>query len=345
MKKKNVFRIAAAFLVCMCAVFCLKSADVQAAAKMATESNGKYLYYPVQGTIYKMDTSTGKTKKIKSIPKTNWVRDISYYKGYLYFTIDEYYYSAGTDGSKKYVCRMKSNGSGFKKLGCGCSAKIYNGKIYYVRGVVEKKSYVPITQCKGIARMSLTGKSKKTLVSGDGYSTPMIANNRIYYRQNPGSSTYLYSVNMSGGDKKRLASDVRGLLSDGSDIYYTIAKEIHKISGKNGTDTCLFQLAYRKSGWGSYITNLSTPLVVKDGVVYYFNMLSGNYALKKYTESTNTITTMKSIDGIVSDLYVGKGKYAVIRRSISGSNRYTEAVGRIKTDGKSYKVLKKYFRP
>lgn len=337
--------MAAAFLICLCAVFCLKSTDVQAATKMATESYGKYMYYPVQGTIYRMDTTTGKTKKIKSISKTNWVRDISYYKGYLYFTVDYYYYTTGTDGSKTYVCRMKTNGSGFKKLGCGSSAKIYNGKIYYVRGEIKKENYAPITQCKGIARMNLDGKSKKTLISGNRYYDPMIVNNRIYYRHNPSSSVYLYSANISGGDRKCLASDVRELLSDGSNIYYTIAKEMHKISGSSGEDTYLFQLAYRKSGWGSYISNLSIPLAVKDGAVYYFNMYNGSYQLKKYTESTNTIKTLKSIDGILSDVYIGKGNYMIIRRSISGSNKYSEAVGRIKTDGKSYTTLKKYFRP
>jgi hypothetical protein len=44
--------------------FSLKSVDIQAASpKMATECNGKYIYYSVEGTIYRMDTNKGTVKK------------------------------------------------------------------------------------------------------------------------------------------------------------------------------------------------------------------------------------------------------------------------------------------
>lgn len=338
--KRNLIHATAFFLICLCAVFCLKSIDTQAATKkMSTESNGKYTYYSVQGTIYRMDTNTGKTKKIKTIANTNWISDISYYKGYLYFTADYYYYSQGTDGSEAYICRIKTNGKGFKKLGCGRSARIYNGKIYYLRGTIKMYGVCPSTHIKEIARMNLSGGSKKNLLTEkSAYSSFEIVKDRIYYV----SAGCLYRATISGKSSTVLVSSgVNQLLSDGTNIYYTTTRELHRIEGSSGTDNKLMNLAYRRTS--SSIFCCTNILEVKNGIIYFVDNNNG-YKLRKYNLSANKITDLKKFSSNVSALVVGKGKYAVIRRGITDS-KYTEAVGRIKTTGKSYKTLKKYFKP
>lgn len=349
MTKKNVFRMISAFLICLCVVLCLKTADAQAASKkMATESSGKYTYYSIQGTIWRMDTGSGKSEEIRTIEGTNCISDISYYKGYLYFTADNYYYSNGGDGSEAYICRMKTNGEDFDRLGCGMAARIYNGKIYYLYGTIEMYGTTPSTEIKGIARMNLNGDSKKKLVTGKArYTAFEIVKNRIYYTasNSNGAAKYLYRVNMSGKKSKTLvSSDVRQLLSDGTNIYYATAKELHRIAGSSGKDKHLLNLAWKRNIYPSSVISCTSILEVKSGVIYFLDYYSG-YKLRKYTISKNKITNMKTFQTSVTDMVVGKGKYAVIRRKISGSSKYTEAVGRIKTTGKNYKDLKKYYGP
>jgi tricorn protease-like protein len=196
------------FLLCLCASFSLKSVDSQAAVKVATSSNGKYMYYSVQGTIYRIDTNTGKTKKIVKIKNTNWITNISYYKGYLYFTADYYYYMEGTDGTKPYVCRVKTNGKGFKKLAKGTTPVVYNGKIYYESMTFTKNSYdVSDAKTQGFQRMNLDGSKKKRLISGNSYYGSMtVVNNRIYYITGNTRCDQLYSANLDGTDQKYITS-------------------------------------------------------------------------------------------------------------------------------------------
>lgn len=346
MNKKSLIKIMAAFVFSICMMVCLSSVDTQAATKkMATESNGKYLYYSVQGTIYRMDTNTGKTKQIKKIAKTNWVTDITYHNGYLYFTVDYYYYVKGTDSSIKYVCRMKTNGTGFKKLCCGYGAKIYNGKIYFIRGENSNDGYADYTKTVGISRMKTNGSGKTNLITDASYYDDLqVVNDKLYYRAVYSSGNHLYSANLSGNNRTQLSSAIISqLLSDGSNIYYATTKELHKITAKSGTDTLIANLPYRRTTYS--IFGCANILEVKGGYVYYGDYSnSKRVKLVKVNISKKTKKSIKSFSSFVGDMYIGKGKYAIIRRSIY-EQKYSEAIGRITTSGKNYKTLKKYFRP
>jgi hypothetical protein len=310
--------------------------NVQAATKkMATESNGKYLYYSVYNTIYRMDTNTGKSKKIKTVPKIFTISDISYYNGYLYFE-SEYY--EGTDGgSKPYICRIKTNGTSFKKLGCGKSPKIYNSKIYYIRGSMGTVYGEPEMTCLGIARMKLNGDSKKTLLKSDTINAFQIVKNRIYYIDDD----WLLSMNMSGNDGKYFLSGVCQLLSDGTHIYYTTSTNLYQLTRSDKSANELLKLSYKETGYN--IETYTTILAVKNGNIYLSNSSSYNKStLKKYNISKKKMTKLKTFKSYIYSMYVGKGSYALIHKSISGSTRYTDVIGRIKTNGKNYKDLQKF---
>ena len=134
----------------------------KAAAKTAAPAyNGKWTYYAVYNTIYKLNSETGTAKKVKEVRDASFVTDISYYNGYLYFSTNYY---QGSDSSDYYVCRMEADGTSFKKLGRGCRPVIYDKKIYYLQTKhvnTEEGSYDDV---KGIAVMSLSGKNSKLLV-------------------------------------------------------------------------------------------------------------------------------------------------------------------------------------
>ena len=153
-----------------------------AAETAATSSNGYYMYFSVDNTIYRMHTKTGSVKKIRQISEVAYVDDISYYKGYLYFTGNTY---SGSDGMELYICRVKKNGKSFQKLGDGYGCRIYGGKIYYTRGMNVDEYGSPQTKTIGIARMKLNGKSKTSLLSvheeDAGILGMEIAGGKIYY--------------------------------------------------------------------------------------------------------------------------------------------------------------------
>lgn len=345
MKRTKLFKQTALFLFALCAVFCLQAATAHAAtAKMATAENGKSVYYPVQGTIYRMNTKTGKTKKIKEIANTNWVRDISYYKGYLYFTVDYFYYLKGTDGTQTYICRMKKDGTEFKKLAVGDSSCIYKGKLYYRSGKLSQDaSGVFSTDCIGISRMTLTGKSKKRLVSGNINSLYIVGGKLYYTTATPGStSASLYCVSTSGKSKKLLRSGVESMVSDGSSIYYCLSKEVRRINGANRKDSRLFGTDWITSQYEAGVICRTNLLSARNGVVYFTN---NSTTLKKYTVKTKKTATLKT-GRYFSDLYVGSGNYAAARANTDDTDQqYSEGVARITKSGKKFKFLKKYFRP
>ena len=77
------------------------ASNVQAATVSRNNPvNGDYSYYAVYGTIYRVNNQTGKNTKIKALKDAFELFDLTYYKGYLYFTEDLYY---GTEMEKNPV--------------------------------------------------------------------------------------------------------------------------------------------------------------------------------------------------------------------------------------------------
>ena len=147
------------FITWMLACFILIStvagtaSNVQAATVSQNNPvNGDYSYYAVYGTIYRANNQTGKNKKIKALKDAFEIFDLTYYKGYLYFTEDLFY---GTEMEKNQICRVKTDGSGYETLGWGQSPIIYKDKIYYIKNKVVTDMYGSSTEALGIAKMDL----------------------------------------------------------------------------------------------------------------------------------------------------------------------------------------------
>ena len=112
MKKFITWMLACLVLVCTIAG---TATNAQAATVSQNNPvNGDYSYYAVYGTIYRVNNQTGKNTKIKALKDAFELFDLTYYKGYLYFTEDLYY---GTEMEKNQICRMKTDGSGYEVLG------------------------------------------------------------------------------------------------------------------------------------------------------------------------------------------------------------------------------------
>lgn len=345
MKKKIIF-FAAIFFTCLGIVFGVKPMETQAAPKAATASNGKYIYYAAANAICRMDTNTGKTKTIAKL-KNSGVSfgELVYHKGYIYFTSSSGLPETGTES---YISRVKAKGGKVKRLAKGSCPVVYNKKIYYVTHNSDWSS-------KSVCRMSLGGKNKKKLISGAS-GTFIVANNKIYYlaygnstrnvdvRYNDGydeddeydddgyddDAYCLYSASLSGKDIRQVNSEaVYELESDGKDVYYTTKSAAHRIAGKTGKDVVLPKMPFGE--------NVSL-LEARGGVVYF----NHNNKLKKYVVSKKKAVGLKSFKGSVWGMTVGKGKYAVIVRS-NPSNSEGDIVGKVKTNGKGYKTLAKYW--
>lgn len=203
------------------------ASNVQAATVSRNNPvNGDYSYYVVYGTIYRVNNQTGKDTKIKALKDAFELFDLTYYKGYLYFTEDLYY---GTEMEKNQICRMKADGSGYEVLGWGQSPTIYKDRIYYIKNKVVTDVYGSSTEAVGIAKMDLNGNNKKDINkmpndSSSYYRELTIVNGRIYYLDSKYNGK-LISTNMSGKDKKfydGIDSYWSGLKVAGNKIYYMI---------------------------------------------------------------------------------------------------------------------------
>lgn len=179
------------------------ASNVQAATVSRNNPvNGDYSYYAVYGTIYRVNNQTGKNTKIKALKDAFELFDLTYYKGYLYFTEDLYY---GTEMEKNQICRMKADGSGYEVLGWGQSPTIYKDRIYYIKNKVVTDVYGSSTEAVGIAKMDqgcriyyFDTKSRKkkqvcSIPNGDGNFSGVIGKNVYYYCYDK-QATYCYNL-------------------------------------------------------------------------------------------------------------------------------------------------------
>ena len=94
---------------------------------------GDYFYFSSEDALYKVNVKTKKKTRLYKV-KYDWefIRDVSVYKDYIYFTYEK--------KSNSYIYRIKTNGKNLKCLGMGVNPKPYHNKIYYL-GVVKKDDY------------------------------------------------------------------------------------------------------------------------------------------------------------------------------------------------------------
>ena len=158
---------------------------------------GDYFYFSSEDALYKVNVKTKKKTRLYKI-KYDWefIRDVSVYKDYIYFTYEK--------KSNSYIYRIKTNGKNLKCLGMGVNPKPYHNKIYYL-GVVKKDDYESKTN--GIYKMNLNGSNKTCIRKSKYISDFSIYNSNIYYIYVYDGScitSYLGKINLNGNNNKKL---------------------------------------------------------------------------------------------------------------------------------------------
>lgn len=317
----------------------------EAAAKTAAPAyNGKWTYYAVYNTIYKLNSETGTAKKVKEVRDASFVTDISYYNGYLYFSTNYY---QGSDSSDYYVCRMEADGTSFKKLGRGCRPVIYDKKIYYLQTKhvnTEEGSYDDV---KGIAVMSLSGKNSKLLVKSSAtnfmrWSIGATAG-KIYYTKYLASTDKYVAMtyDLKTGKTEKLftkASDIEFVNADASYVYYNM-------SGFDGDSVGVYKIETGALAEVTYPHGICV-LGGKNGKAYFSRY--DTFSTYAYDSVKNKVTMVIS-NKYLSSMIQSKSGYYVFQSSMTQEEfektGYDVAMVRMKLDGTGYKILKKYFVP
>ncbi len=334
---------AASFLLLMILAF-LPAVSTQAATpkSAAPAYNGKWTYYSVLNTIYKLNSETGSAKKVKTISSAFTVSDISYKSGYIYFTANYY---MGTSTTENYVCRMKTNGSGFKKLTRGYSPTVYNNRIYYVKVKHEDdNSGVYYDKPLGIYSMKLNGSNKKAIKKSSESAFFLISKGKIYYKLGYWSKT-VYCYNIS----KKTTSVISSINFDleQTDGNYIAGKYYDTVSKRD-----ILRVYNTSTGSVKTITSNSLifVLAIKNHKVYY--VCNGTYPTYKYccyNIKTGKTSLLSSSKRRYSDITLSKSGYCPVTVLLSYEEtkkynyKYNIAAGRFKLDGKKLKLLRKYF--
>ena len=147
--------------------------DTDGKNQNTNKDNLVYCNAEVLNKIYAIDPDSGDLKKtitIDDLENRMGISDIVEYNGYLYFTGN---YSGGTGLSIEYICRIKTDGTGFEKLISGSKPHVYNGKIFYLSQYYSNNEDIDLWSSvpDGIAYMNPDGSDMHYLVTkGEGDS-------------------------------------------------------------------------------------------------------------------------------------------------------------------------------
>ncbi len=342
--KKLVQRWLCIMLAVMMLLPVIQILPAEAQTKAAAPAyQGKWTYYAVGDTIYKLDSKSGTAKKVKQIKNAFSIGDVSYYNGYVYFTTNYY---QGTDGSECYVCRMKTDGSGFEKLSRGTNPVIYDKQIYFLRIKHQVSEYNEYDDVMGIYRMSLNGKNSKLLVKNKKDQYMMwslgVADGKVFYVSRSDTTGYtLMSYDLKKATKEKIykSSDSLGLVdSDRSYLYLSIEE-----ADKNTV------IVYDLSTGKQYKKSVDNDVTVAGGRngVLYFSRYTTNatYAFHAKKGTVTTVLKNKRVQGMTFSKYGYQvANVALTQEEFEASGyRYDMAIARVKLNGTGYKTLKKYY--
>ena len=164
---------------------------------------GDYFYFSSEDALYKVNVKTKKKTRLYKV-KYDWefIRDVSVYKDYIYFTYEK--------KSNSYIYRIKTNGKNLKCLGMGRNPKPYRNKIYYLR-IIKTDDYYHF-EINDIYKMNLNGSNKTCIKKSKYISDFSIYNSNIYYIYVYDGScitSYLGKINLNGNNNKKLV-DYKG---------------------------------------------------------------------------------------------------------------------------------------
>lgn len=323
----------------------IPAVSVEAAAKTpAPAYNGKWTYYAIYNTIYKLNSQDGTAKKVKELKDVGRISDISYYDGYLYFTADYYY---GTDASDYFVCRMKANGTSFEKLGRGFRPVVYNKKIYYLKTKhVQDQDGGYYDETTSVSEMSLMGKNNRVLVKNNETNYLLwsfgVANGKVYYQRYIASSGQFaaMSCDIKSGKTKKLftkSDDIQIVGTDASYLYYSIAQDTVGV--------------YEMKTGNLYTKHYDDSVNViggKNGTAYFSRY--GTHSTYAYHARKDAVTTIIK-NKLLTGMTFSKSGYHVVQNTMTQEEfeasgyQYDMAISRMKIDGKGYKVLQKFYVP
>ena len=339
MKKHMLCCAAAASLMIASAL----AVPASAASNATVEDNstGNYSYVAMLNKIYRVNMKTRKYKKIKTFKGVTDIDYISCKKGWLYFSVNRY---KGSDKNCDSIYRMKTSGKSAKKLATGSHPIVMGSKIYYMPAVKHGKGGSAYTTGVGISRMSLSGKSKKRLMSSTRISDIACASNRIRY------TTYddIYVVNSLSTSGAALKGNIRWtgnspiIYSNTNKLLLAYPETTYLQTFTDGKSTICkinghgYLSSPRSIGfvgnYGFYRTSsINLKAKKSSGTLYMFTAKKGA-AGKKVKHITNGFP--------LEVLAVNKGTI-VFLQTYKTTNKY--AVSIVRTSGKGYKMISKYY--
>lgn len=296
-----------------------------------TVTKGSYTYFAEDGTIYKMNSKSGKISKLVRIKRSNTVEVVGVKGSWLYLTVDDYFCKRGTDNSWEYVYRVKTNGKSLECLAKGRNPVLYDNYIYYEATSFSRKNNTAVNDFKhkGIYRMKLNGKGKRRLCVQNSCYWLKIYKKRIYFGTTLNGRSGIYSVSLSG---KNLKTHVYSYTSKepyftGNKMYFNYnANEIYVCDLRTGT--------LKKLCSGQMLAGYN-------GEIYYTSGSYGRFYLNHYRISNGRSARICSRQ-LFRDVIGGK-KWVIVNY-YRGNKRHNIGVDRIRLNGKSRKVITTYFR-
>ncbi|MDO4554309.1 MAG: DUF5050 domain-containing protein [Lachnospiraceae bacterium] len=328
--KKQTKALGLFLMLCCFGIFFGKAIKAEASE---TVTKGSYTYFAEDGTIYKMNSSSGKVSKVKKISQSNTVEIFAVKGSWIYITVDDYYSVKGTDQSWVYVYRIKTNGKSLQNLGKGSCPYIYGNYIYFNRRSFDRNATTyDDMKSLGIYRMKLDGSSKKKLASSAYCQWIKIYNKKIYYSVT-GSDPGVYQMDLNGKNGKKIMSDYT------SDTAYFAGNKMYVSYTPSSTS---YVYSYDlTTGSRTYLAT-GTLMAAYNGELYYHGTYSAsNTTLYRYKISTGAKSTVCKRT-LFRNVIAGK-KWLIINY-YRGNYRKNIGVDRITKNGKSRKVITTYFR-
>lgn len=328
-KKKNL-ALVFILILCIAVVTILSSLNVQAKSSMPEPSyNGKWTYYTVNNTIYKLNSETGKTSKVYKVKNCDYdaVSNVIYYKGRLYFQVTYSPSRVTTDPKYLTICSVKTNGKSFKKIFSKCNRlSIYNGRLYFTK-------YDSDYNGVGLYSAKCSGKSVKRIMKEnsnnhlEGYT---FANGKLFCVNHRNGIYKITEYSLKNKKKKTIAKstqDIYGVSSDGNYIYYTANDKVYAYKVSNGKK-------YHAKVDGSVFGG-------KNGKIYTSDYYSRN--LYQIDLIKNKRKFIKKNVYMYAVVYSKSGYNIYINQlPYEGIAYYTAEIVRMKGNGKGFKSLEKF---
>lgn len=223
--------------------------NINLAGQVTKQEN--FVYYSFFNGIYKV-SDDGKIKK-KLTGDCGW--DLNLAGSWLYYLMDagKKSYNYTSVSKKRYICRIKTDGTSKKILLGGTIDELYiaGNSIFYSQ---SKDGFHSI-----LYKMDLQGKNRRIIAQDYIYSAGFdYSAGWIYYICERGRDRFVCKVRADGTGKTRLKkADAKGLVID-KDLIYYVSKGIHGIKKDGSHDKILS----KDNVAGFNISN---------GWIYYYN--------------------------------------------------------------------------